>query len=103
VRAPLLGFISLHPNYPHLSDDQRGEFAPKVVHNISDLIRDRLRPAQQKFRDAARTDLHLPLLPPDSIDPLYPYPPAAPAAAAPPPAAAVIPGTRTVGQGPPGR
>jgi hypothetical protein len=94
VRAPLLGFISLHPNYPHLSDEQRGEFA-KIVPNISDLIRDRLRPAQQKFRDAARTDLHLPLLPPDSIDPLYPYPPAA--------AATAIPAPPTVGQGPPGR
>jgi hypothetical protein len=94
--VPPLGLVSgsLHPNYPHLSDDQRGEFA-KVVPNISNLIRDRLRPAQQRFRDAARTDLHLPLLPPDSIDPLYPDPP--------PAAVAVIAGTPTVSQGPPGR
>ena len=91
VRAPLLAFISQHQNYPQLNADQFGEFE-KAINEISSLIGHNLKDAQTNFRDTARKDLGLPLLPRDSIDTIY----------APPATARAIPGTPTVSQGPSG-
>ena len=95
IRAPLLAFLAEHSNYPNLSQPESEEFRTKVIPQVANSIYWNLRVAQRDFRDAARRDLHLPILPPDSIDPLYiPALPSGPAAAAVPATPAIV--------GPPG-